>query len=278
MFSRTRTLLHYANIALRNANEENLVLFSHTAGRWLYNNDTQLKARYAPFNLDGLVQQATMMVASPVREFVKMADSNNRAFLLTHENGTQIVARIPTPMSGPPVVTTASELATMDFLRRLGLPVPKILAYSVIADSTEVESEFILMEKAEGTSLDEFSHNSLGTDFAGKLADILRPLVDVRFKCYGSLYYKDDLDVSERIDDFLVDVPQGVDTSPFGVGPMTRTDFRDEERASMDNVYRGPWTSALQYQMDTVHREQRWIADFAKPRLNDSFLCVLPHQ
>ena len=41
----------------------------------------------------------------------------------------------------------------MDFLRLLGIPVPKVLAWSSRPQSTEVESEFIIMEKAEGESL-----------------------------------------------------------------------------------------------------------------------------
>ncbi|KAF9475587.1 hypothetical protein BDN70DRAFT_935746 [Pholiota conissans] len=244
---------------MRNVEEAHSMYRSHNAGRWLYNNKAQLKARYTPFNMGGLVRRVKMLVGSPVLSGTKLADTDNRAFLLTYENGTQIVARIATPISGPPVITTTSEVATMDFLHRIGFPVPKVLAYSAITDSTEVESEFILMEKADGTSLDRVSSDTLDVDFARSLADVLRPLVDVRFKCYGSF-------------------SEGVDTSPFCVGPITMHDFWEEERAAMEDVYRGPWTSALEYMTDTITCEQKRIERFAKPHMNDSFTCVLLFQ
>lgn len=83
----------------------------------------------------------------------KIAESLNRVFLVTFQNGQQVIARIPTLISGPPHYTTASEVAAMDFLRRLGMPVPKVVAWSSRAQETEVESEFIIMEKVKGEPL-----------------------------------------------------------------------------------------------------------------------------
>ena len=83
----------------------------------------------------------------------KIAESLNRVFLVTFQNGQQVIVRIPTPISGPSHFSTASEVATMDFLRRLGIPVPIVLAWSSRAQSTEVESEFIIMEKVDGLPL-----------------------------------------------------------------------------------------------------------------------------
>ncbi|KAF9475593.1 hypothetical protein BDN70DRAFT_955270 [Pholiota conissans] len=252
------------------------LFFSHTAGRWLYNEKAHQRARYMRFNVEGLTNLAAKVVGSPVIELRKLIDTNNRAVLLTHENRTETVARIPTPISGPRTLTTASEVATMDFVRRLGLPVPKVLAWSAIPESTEVKSEFILMEKAVGRPLHEIVAERGVVDIEDlgrKVARMLRPLVETRFNCYGSLFYKEDLDVSERIDDFLANAPAGVDTSPFCVGPIVRRDFWEDERALMRNVYRGPWTSALDFARDTATREERWIERFAKPHFEDNFLC-----
>ncbi|KAF9475595.1 hypothetical protein BDN70DRAFT_914917 [Pholiota conissans] len=255
--------------------------FAYTSGRWLCNNDAQLKARYAAFNIDGLKDIASETIGSPVQSMTKIAESLNRIFLLTHQNGTQTIARIPTPICGPPFFTTSSEVATMDLLRRLGVPVPKVLAWSSRAHATRVESEFIIMEKVDGEPLSEMGWNKIDhEDFAIKLANMVRPLVNLNFNCYGSLYYKHDLEGVQRnriLDDFIVDAPKGVDVSPFCIGPIARRDFWEDERASILDMT-GPWTSPLEYLADVASREQIWIDKFAKPHLLDDFLCGLPLQ
>jgi hypothetical protein len=43
------------------------------------------------------------------------------------DNGSEIIARIPHPNAGPPHLTTASEVATLTFLReQLQTDVPKV--------------------------------------------------------------------------------------------------------------------------------------------------------
>lgn len=41
---------------------------------------------------------------------------HNKVFLLVLDNGAEVVAKIPNPNAGPPHYTTASEVATMDFV------------------------------------------------------------------------------------------------------------------------------------------------------------------
>lgn len=49
----------------------------------------------------------------------KLPEGNyNKAFLLTMDNGDQVVAKVPNPNAGFPFCTTASEVATMDFVNR----------------------------------------------------------------------------------------------------------------------------------------------------------------
>ena len=175
----------------------------------------------------------------------KMAESLNRVFLVTFQNGQQVIARIPTPISGPSHFSTASEVATMDFLRRLGIPVPKVLAWSSRAQSTEVEAEFIIMEKADGLPLIKIWETVDRADLVAKLAQLHRPLLDLHFTHYGSLYYKSDIDFSyPSTVDFLETVPAGLDTSPFCMGPIARRDFWEDERISME-VKRGPCACAV---------------------------------
>lgn len=41
---------------------------------------------------------------------------HNKAFLMTMNNGDEVVARVPNPNAGPPFYTTASEVASRDFV------------------------------------------------------------------------------------------------------------------------------------------------------------------
>ena len=41
----------------------------------------------------------------------------SKAFLVTMEDGMQVVAKVPNPNAGLAHLTTASEVATMDFVR-----------------------------------------------------------------------------------------------------------------------------------------------------------------
>ena len=54
----------------------------------------------------------------------------NKALLLTMDDGTQAVAKVPNPNAGRPHFTTASEVATMDFSSTVG-PFPQVIALTV---------------------------------------------------------------------------------------------------------------------------------------------------
>lgn len=43
---------------------------------------------------------------------------HNKAFLLTMDNGMEVVAKLPNPNAGPATYTTASEVATRDMVCR----------------------------------------------------------------------------------------------------------------------------------------------------------------
>lgn len=129
--------------------------FHYTSGRWLFNEQQQLALRHVEFSVSALKEAAANAVGASCCDLRKLSEGLfNRAFLLTMNNGTEIVARIPTSISGPAYYTTASEVATIDFMRSLGVPVPNILGWSARAESTPVGAEYILMEKAPGLRLD----------------------------------------------------------------------------------------------------------------------------
>ncbi|KAH7363927.1 hypothetical protein BKA65DRAFT_472295 [Rhexocercosporidium sp. MPI-PUGE-AT-0058] len=78
---------------------------------------------------------------------------NNRAFLLTMDNGSVVFAKLPNACAGPAFYTTASEVATRTFLREvLGIPTPRIIAWST-QRTNSVGAEYILEERARGQPL-----------------------------------------------------------------------------------------------------------------------------
>lgn len=147
-------------------------------------------------------------------------------------DGLEVIARIPTPIAGPSHYTTASEVATLDFLRHiLEVPVPKVFAFSSTVDNY-VGSEYIIMERIKGESLAS-RWLSLSTP---ELKDVLTQLVKLeqkifafKFPAHGSLYYKDD--ISETSVNLPID--------RFCVGPIAKRQFWFDERKKMQ-LDRGP--------------------------------------
>lgn len=92
--------------------------YQYTSGRWLWNEEEQLRERYRRFNVLELQNAAVKAVGSrSCTNIAKIGEGNfNKVFKLTMDNQSVVIARIPHPNAGPPTVTTASEVATMDFV------------------------------------------------------------------------------------------------------------------------------------------------------------------
>lgn len=95
--------------------------FRYTSGRWLWDEEQQLRDRFSPFNIPELREvAATSVGASKCVAITKLAEGSfNKTFRLTMDNGIVAIARIPHPIAGPQHYTTASEVATMEFVRIL---------------------------------------------------------------------------------------------------------------------------------------------------------------
>ncbi len=93
-------------------------LFRYTSGRWLWNEEEQLSARFRRFNVEQLKQTAARSVgAKSCTSIEKIGQGGyNKVFRLTTDDGRAVIARIPNPNAGPAFLTTASEVATMDFV------------------------------------------------------------------------------------------------------------------------------------------------------------------
>ena len=93
--------------------------FRYTGGRFLFDEIKQLACRYVQFDMNELVHIAASSIASRSCMAVhKLPEGQyNKAFLLTMDDGKRVVAKVPNPNAGRPHYTTASEVATMDFVR-----------------------------------------------------------------------------------------------------------------------------------------------------------------
>lgn len=199
-----------------------------------FNETDRLNERYVKFRPTELQRIAGEAVQQDYCPGIsKLAEGGfNKVFILQARNGREVIARIPTPIAGPPHYTIASEVATMDFLRTvLKLPVPEVLVYSATSDNP-VGAEYILMERVEGESLSS-RWLSLTTDevkdIMTQIADIERKIFDFHFPAYGSLYYKKDLDGETQIP--IVE--------NFVIGPVSARQFWHGERSKTE-IDRGP--------------------------------------
>lgn len=90
----------------------------YTSGRWLWDEAEQLSRRYVEFNVAALAQIAAQSIgSSSCAEIKKFTEGNfNKPFLLTMIDGNEVIAKILNNNAGHPHFTTASEVATMDFV------------------------------------------------------------------------------------------------------------------------------------------------------------------
>ncbi|EAS36249.3 phosphotransferase enzyme family protein [Coccidioides immitis RS] len=232
-----------------------------TSGRWLWNERQQLAARYVKFNITKLLKLAAASIGSEsCAEVVKLSEGQyNKVFQLTMHDGREVIAKLPNPNAGRLHFTTASEVATMDFLRNtLHLPVPKVHAWSSRASDNAVGAEYIIMEKQAGTMLSDMWETMRGKQKAQivkQIVDIEKTIASTKFTKLGALYYKRDLPSSDHDTVLYVDrAGNEVHTEEFGIGPTNHRSFFDFGRGELD-IDRGPWSTTTAYLEAVAHRE-----------------------
>ncbi|GKZ43943.1 phosphotransferase enzyme [Aspergillus brasiliensis] len=245
-------------------------LFRFTSGRWLWNEEQQLRNRYTPFNVSELKKIAAHSIgADTCTAITKLAEGYyNRCFRVEMNNGSAVIARIPYPIAGPRYYTTASEVATMDFARTiLGIPTPRVYSWDADMDNS-VGSEYIIMEEAPGTMVQEVWEDLSVDDkieFAQELAELQAKLLKVPLNCYGSLYY-----ATANIKDAVpAETCAAVTTElrdeirrRFVIGPVASRGYWNKERATMA-LDRGPWKQPQDYLLSLAQREEAWIRQYA---------------
>lgn len=97
-------------------------LFNFTRGRFVRNEAHEMSQRHIRFNVEELARLAAEAVGAKSCVRIKKYPDGmyNKTMLLTMEDGTQVVAKVPNPNAGQPHFTTASEVATMEFVSMAG--------------------------------------------------------------------------------------------------------------------------------------------------------------
>ncbi|PPQ82668.1 hypothetical protein CVT24_004340, partial [Panaeolus cyanescens] len=137
-------------------------LYNYTAGRWVYNDALRREERKVVFDVAGLSKLAAESVNQSPTDVVntsKLAEGGfNRTFIVTFRDDRKVVARIPYPITVPNYYAIASEVATIEYQRTCGIPVPEIYGYS--ADSDNIAgTPYILMEFIPGPTLSDVWRN-----------------------------------------------------------------------------------------------------------------------
>lgn len=185
--------------------------FEHTFGRWLRLDAEQREARCVKFNIDELCKKVLSLCpsAASVQSCQKLEGGFSKAFIITTDDGKRLVAKFPTSVAGPPSLVTNSEVATISYcmlssgllLRastnvlavrsRTKIPIPSVLDWN--DDPTNpIGSAYIIMEHAEGVSLDQaWPKMSVPqrVKCVGSICKQIMGMSKMDFPAYGSLYF-----------------------------------------------------------------------------------------
>ncbi|GBE85674.1 hypothetical protein SCP_0801960 [Sparassis crispa] len=204
--------------------------------------------------------------------------SYNKIFTLGFDNGREVIARIPCPLAGPPFLTTASEVATMEFVRDvLGIPAPRVYAWSARAYENPVGAEYIIMEKISGVeSRYRWTKLAKGAEVFPLIYgvfDIERSFESAPFSQFGSLYFKDDVDGELR--DRPLFLPDSLpDNDPelleklkaagekYRIGLIADRQWWRAERADMATDH-GPWPDMSSFLLAATNLEREWLHRYA---------------
>ena len=210
--------------------------------------------------MDELVRVATTSQGRPITSCVnveKLPEGDfNKAFLITMRDGREVIAKVPNPNAGLPFYTTASEVATMEFvgvslspftyslyakpLRArtvVGIPLPKVHAWSARKDTNSVGSEYIIMEKAHGALLSSMwpsMNKSQKIKLIQNVVLLEKSLLLHHFSYIGSVYYESDVSRSDSNVKAFKTAYEG-----FVIGPTTQRMFFQDGRRYI-NTDKGP--------------------------------------
>ncbi|OJJ96352.1 hypothetical protein ASPACDRAFT_34965 [Aspergillus aculeatus ATCC 16872] len=243
-------------------------LFNYTSGRWIHDEHLRRSQRRRPFNVAELKRLAAAAINAPataVASLQKLGEGGfNRTFLVTMRDGFQLVARIPYPVTEPKYLLVASEVATIEYLRRRGFPVPQIYGYSATADNA-VGTEYIFMECAAGRRLTDRWFDLSEQELAGvveRIVELEAGLFALDFPASGSLFFERDLHCMETVR--IADEAGAVGEGQFCIGPeVTRALWLGKRRILP--VHRGPYTSPVDVLAAGARKEIAYLEEYGQP-------------
>jgi aminoglycoside phosphotransferase len=118
----------------------------------------RLEERYPKFNIPSLTSEIAKSLGrspSDVTLLTKLAEGTiNRVLEATMSDGKQVIAKVSYQYTISKHYATASEEATLEYLRLHGIPVPQVHGWCSTVDNA-VGTWYIVMEKIEGTALNK---------------------------------------------------------------------------------------------------------------------------
>ena len=154
-------------------------------------------------------------------------------------DGFELVARIPYPSTSPKFFATASEVATINYVRSNSIPAPQVYGYSTTSENA-AGTEYILMEFIRGTNLSDVWYELKSKDREKVMANLVEleaKLFALQLPASGGLYHTIDLDKEcPRVPLINASDKQ---VTPFCVGPSTARDYWKGKRSKIA-VDRGP--------------------------------------
>ncbi|TVY54027.1 Altered inheritance of mitochondria protein 9, mitochondrial [Lachnellula cervina] len=250
-------------------------IFNFTRGRFVCDEAYEMSQRHVRFNVNELARLAAQAVgAKSCISISKYPDGMyNKAMLLTMNNDTQVVAKVPNPNAGKVHFTTASEVATMDFEL---LFLRSFFAWSSKAQENSVGAEYIIMEKVPGIELESVWPSMKIEDrlaVVKAIASFQKAWTSVSFKKFGALYYAQDLDERIGNEPLYVDA-NGVEVKDarFTIGPSTGRVSIDNRRATI-NFDRGPWDTLEEYHTAIGLREIACVGQLSRLPKSPLTLC-----
>ncbi|KAJ5575573.1 serine/threonine protein kinase [Penicillium sp. DV-2018c] len=251
-------------------------LFSYSSGRFLYNEELRLRERHVRFDVTALENAISKHVGhGNVKSIVKLSEGGfNRVLLATMEDGFKAIVKIPYWISVPKTYATASEVATLTFLRSKGIPVPEVYGWSSTTENP-VGVEYIIMEHASGVGADtrwfdttKYQKKELVTG----IVDIEKKLFEIPFASVGSIYFKSNLPRQSQGQLYQPGTPdEDRDAETYCIGPIADYMFWYGQRAKLE-LDRGPWSDPRQYLLASANKEIKWTENFGKP-----LECDFPH-
>lgn len=215
-----------------------------------YHEATRLAERHLKFNvheLCNIIARSVGQRSDDINVFTKLAEGGcYRVFEATFRDGLKVIARLPYTCSLPLKYGTASEVATMEFLRLHGVPTPRVFDWSD-SSTNSIGSEYIVMERVAGTELEKSWYTmSLKERMVvmEKIVGIERILFTIEFPACGSLFF--DKSLIKNIDRTEIIASPDLKNAPkFCIGPSTAycggTRIETVWTSTVDHVRNAPY-------------------------------------